>query len=293
MFMKLEYYFMIKRAFIFFCVMVFSLLGHAQEAIESSEKSTVMVDYFTCFSGVQKEVADLVRNNVLQSVVSSGRVIALDMESDKVQANEKLRRTRNDLSIAEDNNMERLSAIGVLGAEYIVSGQIMGLGISRKEKTNKKGNVKVSYEAKLMYTIKVIRVKDGIMVGSESYTEAAKGDTESEVKAAVVSKAGKVTKYIQALFRVKGEIVEVSKEKDGKAEEVYINKGTNNGVAKNLRFTVYAVRQIAGKNVNKEIGEISVKAVEGEDISCCKVKKGGALILESMREGETLMVKSN
>lgn len=285
---------MTKRIFFFFCVcMLFSLLSYAQDAVEPGAKSTVLVDYFTYPSGVQKEVADAVRNNVLQNIIQSGRVLVIDVESDKVQANEILRRTQNDMSVDEDNNMERLSAIGVLGAEYIISGQITNLATSRKETKDSDGNTKVSYESKLMYSIKVIKVKDGTIVVTKSYSEFATEDTENEAVAAVAAKSGKVKKFIETQFKIEGTIIEVSKEEKGKAEEVYINIGSNNGIAKNARFKVYAVREVAGRPINKEIGEISVVAVEGEDVSCCKVKKGGDLILKSMREGETLVIKSH
>lgn len=250
-------------------------MSFAQDAVEPGAKSTVLIDYFTYPSGVQKEVADAVRNNVLQTVIQSGRVIVIDVESDKVQANEILRRTQHDMSVDEDNNMERLSAIGVLGAEYVISGQITNLATSRKETKKSDGTVKVSYESKLMYTIKVIKVKDGTIVETKSYSEFATEDTENEAVASVAAKSGKVKKFIETQFKIEGTIIEVSKEEKGKAEEVYINIGSNNGIAKNARFKVYAVRKVAGKTINKEIGEIAVAAVEGEDVSCCKVKKGG------------------
>ncbi len=285
---------MIKRVLsLGICLLVLSLLSYAQDAVEPGAKSTVLIDYFTYPSEIKKEVADVVRNNVLQNVIQSGRVVVIDIESDKVQQYEKLRRTQNDMSVDEGNNMERLSAIGVLGAEYIISGQITNLTTTRKETKDSDGKIKISYESKLMYSIKVIKVKDGTMVETKSYSESATADTESESVASVVSKSGKVKKFIETQFKVEGAIIEVSKENKGKAEEVYINIGSNNGIAKNARFKVFAVRQVAGRSVNKEIGEIAVEAVEGEDVSCCKVKKGGDLILKSMRDGETLVIKSH
>ncbi|MCM1312648.1 MAG: penicillin-binding protein activator LpoB [Bacteroides sp.] len=269
------------------------LLGYAQDAVEPGTKSTVLVDYFTYPSNVTKEQVAVVRNNVLSNVIQSGRVIVIDVESDKVQEIEKLRRTQNDMSVDEDNNMERLSAIGVLGAEYVISGQITSLTTTRKESKDSEGKTKISYESKLMYSIKVIKVKDGTIVVTKSYTESATSDTESESVNSAFGKAGKVKKFIETQFKVEGTIIEVSKEEKGKAEEVYINIGSNNGIAKNARFKVFAVRQVAGRTVNKEIGEIAVEAVEGEDVSCCKVKKGGDLILKSMRDGETLVIKSH
>lgn len=284
---------MTKRVlFVLYACMFLSLFGYAQDAVEPGGKSTVLIDYFTFPSNMKKEEADVVRNHVLESVVASGRVLTIDIESDKVQANEKLRRTQNDLSVDEDNNMERLSAIGILGAEYILSGQITSLATARKESKDKEGKVKVSYESKLMYSVKLIRVKDGTLIDSGSFTHSATADTERESVVAVIGKAGSIKKHIQSMFRVEGTILEISQEKKGKAEEVYINVGSRNGIAEKTRFTVYAVRQVAGRTINKEIGDLSVESVEGEDISCCKVKKGGDLILKAMREGETLIIKS-
>lgn len=284
---------MTKRFYLMLvCMCMCFSYSYAQDAVEPSSKPTVLLDYFTYPSDVKKEVADAVRSNVLQYILSSGRVIVIDIESEKVQEIEKLRRSKGDMSVDEDNNMERLSAIGTLGAEYIISGQITSLITTRKESKTNDGT-KISYESKLMYSIKVVKVKDGTLVETKSYSESATKDSEQEAMAAAIEKSGKVKKFIEGRFKIEGTILEVSKEEKGKAKEVYINIGSANGIAAKARFKVFAVRQVAGKPIHKEIGEIAVDAVEGEDVSCCKVTKGGDLILKSMREGETLVIKSH
>lgn len=283
---------MVKQL-LFLLVSLFTFsLGFAQDEVEPADKPTVFVDYFTFPSNMKKEEAAIVRNNVLASAIASGRVITIDAESDNVQANEKLRRTQNDMSVGEDNSMERLSAIGILGAEYVLSGQITSLTSARKERKSKDGKMTVSYEGKVSYTINLIRVKDGTLVTSNSYSNSATEDTERESMVSAVAKAGKMAKNIKAMFPIWGTVLEVSQEKKNKAEEVYINVGSKNGIAEKTRFMVYAVRQVAGRTINKEIGDLSVESVEGSDISCCKVKKGGDLILKAWRDGETMLVKS-
>lgn len=283
---------MTKRLLFFFaCLCVFSL-GHAQDEVKPRGKVSVLIDYFSNPSGVRREVCDVLRNNVIQKTVEPGRFMIIDVESDKVQTIEKLRRTRGDMALGEDTDMERLSAIGVLGAEYVISGQIVSFATSRKEKQKKDGKVKVSYESKLMYYVKLTKVKDGTVVLTKSYSKSATEDTEAESVSTVLAKSVNMTDFIKALFQIEGSILEVSKENNGKAEQVYINIGSGSGVYSKDHFTVYVMRLVAGKTVKQTIGDISVDVVEGEEVSRCKVKKGGDLILNAMRDGETLVVKS-
>lgn len=287
---------MFKRFYlILICMCICISYNYAQDTVEPNAKSTVLVDYFTCTSSITKDVVDKVRNNALSAITYSGRVIVIDIESEKAQKMEQLRRTTGDLSVDESNNLERISTIGTLGAEYIVCGHVISITIVKKEnKTYDKENpIKITYEGQLAYSIKVIRVKDGSIVASNSYTTTQTKDTEKEARAEAINNAGySAGNLISSLFRLEGTILEVNKEKKDKAQEVYINIGSDNSLHYNTSFSVYAVRTVAGRTVNKYLGSISVIAVEGKDIALCKVKKGGDLILKAVREGEKIFIRS-
>ena len=53
--------------------------------------------------------------------------------------------------------------------------------------------------------------------------------------------------FVDEYFKMEGTILKVNSEKKGKAEEVYINLGSMNGVKEAQKFTVYAIREVAGR----------------------------------------------
>ena len=98
--------------------------------------------------------------------------------------------------------------------------------------------------------------------------------------------------FVDEYFKMEGTILEVNSEKKGKAEEVYINLGSMNGVKEAQKFTVYAIREVAGREAKKEIGRLTVKAVEGDDISLCKAQKGGEEIMKAIRDEQPIKIVS-
>ena len=58
-------------------------------------------------------------------------------------------------------------------------------------------------------------------------------------------------------------------------------------------MTVYQVKTIAGREAKSQIGKLRIEAVEGDDISRCKVQSGGKDIKECIDNGEKLVVMSN
>ena len=59
-----------------------------------------------------------------------------------------------------------------------------------------------------------------------------------------------------------------------------------------MRFTVYVLGNVAGRETKKEIGRLKVNEVLGEDISLCKVQKGGKDIKAALDEGKQVVAIS-
>ena len=55
---------------------------------------------------------------------------------------------------------------------------------------------------------------------------------------------------------------------------------------------MYIEKEVAGRKVNKLIGEVKVEAVEAGDLSLCKVTKGGKEINAAINENRTTSVVS-
>ena len=87
-------------------------------------------------------------------------------------------------------------------------------------------------------------------------------------------------------------IVERGSEKKDKQKEVYIDAGSSTRTHEDMRFTVYVVGNVAGRETKKEIGRLKVNEVLGEDISLCKVQKGGKDIKAALDEGKQVVAIS-
>ena len=102
-----------------------------------------------------------------------------------------------------------------------------------------------------------------------------------------------MTKYFNKQLPLYANIIEGVRDKKDKQKEVYIDLGEGTkGVAKGLHFGVYRSKVVAGKEARKLIGKLKISAVEGDDVSLCKVQSGGKDIKEAIDGGETILVVS-
>lgn len=182
-----------------------------------------------------------------------------------------------------------------LGANYLLQGTITSLSVDHKRSDDGKSEW---YAAVVNYTLKVVDPKNGTTIASktfkhgESITEMATGDTPD---AAAVDVAKFARKAVRALvdeaFKINGTILEISATKGDEAKQVYISLGSAHGVGSKARFKVYELRTVAGRNSRKEIGELKVSAVEGEDLTLCDVVKGGKEIKAAMDAQQKIEVE--
>ena len=87
-------------------------------------------------------------------------------------------------------------------------------------------------------------------------------------------------------------IIEGAAAKKDKQKEVYIDLGNSEGAYTGLHMGVYIVKTIAGREAKSQIGKLKIEAVEGDDISRCKVQSGGKDIKAAIDAGEQLLVIS-
>ena len=87
-----------------------------------------------------------------------------------------------------------------------------------------------------------------------------------------------------------GSVIEIAEAKKDEAKKVYIDLGSDLGITKGQKFDVREEREIAGRKINKVIGELKVESVEAGDISLCKVTKNGKAIQAAFNEGKTLSI---
>ena len=68
--------------------------------------------------------------------------------------------------------------------------------------------------------------------------------------------------------------------------------GSGEGAFEGLHMGVYEVKNIAGREARSEIGKLKIVAVEGDDVSRCKVQSGGKDIKAAIDAGQQLKVIS-
>ncbi len=104
--------------------------------------------------------------------------------------------------------------------------------------------------------------------------------------------AKNLKKQLNDSYPVYANIIEGDRVKKDKQKEVYIDLGDIHRVNKGLNFKVFTFKTVAGREARKEIGRLRIEEVMGDDISLCKVTKGGVDIKAALDAGEPLIIIS-
>ena len=180
------------------------------------------------------------------------------------------------LDVATDDGVE---------ADNILDGHL--ISITYVKSSDSKG---ATYTAKVNYSLKVTRVSDNEVINNKTFeasspTFMSTYRTQGDAAAAAINYAGSQMKdWVDEVFKSVGKIIEVSEVKKDEAKMVYISIGSEEGIQKGQKLDVKVEKTVAGRPISKVIGEIKAEAVEGEDVSLCKVTKNGKAIQAAMAE---------
>ena len=146
-----------------------------------------------------------------------------------------------------------------------------------------------------MLTLKDLKTGEVIAnpsFGGRGSSLSSYSTSDRAVKEAINSFAARITKWLNNYCPLEANIIESAAAKKDKQKEVYIDLGSSEGAYVGLHMGVYQVRTIAGRVAKSQLGKLKIEAVEGEDISRCKVQSGGKDIKAALDAGETLKVFS-
>lgn len=101
-----------------------------------------------------------------------------------------------------------------------------------------------------------------------------------------------IREYLDRCYPLTAHIIEGERATKNKQKEVYIDLGSQDGVYEGLHFTVFSEKMVGNKVAQKKLGKLKVTAVEGTDISLCKVQTGGRDIKDAIEAGANLVVRS-
>ncbi len=253
--------------------------------VAQAQKPVMVAGTFSAGDNVETDYARQVRAAVVAGLFETGRFELKDVDAERQIAAEKERRSSEDAMNDAAALMEHATETA---AEYLLYGNITQCAISKS--TGDDG--KVRYTAEISHTVKIVKYSNKELVVSQDYKLAGlrcgMGDTPG---AAVIDATAHIENDMKNLvdeyFKLEGEILGegITKDKKGKKMETcLISLGAGHGLEKGQRLEVSCVEVIAGRNITKVIGQLTITEVMADDLSQCKVTKGGDVILKKMNE---------
>lgn len=116
--------------------------------------------------------------------------------------------------------------------------------------------------------------------------------SEQAIREAIGRLSNNITAWLNKYRPLKANILEGATAKKTKQKEVYIDLGSREGAYVGLHMGVYQVKIVAGREAKSQVGKLKIEAIEGDDISLCKVQSGGKDIKALLDAGEKLVVQS-
>jgi curli biogenesis system outer membrane secretion channel CsgG len=181
-----------------------------------------------------------------------------------------------------------------LGAAFLISGHVISAQSEQMRSDDGKGNVTISYKAKLAISLKVIDVATGQVITSETI-EPKSGSTlggmfgigsssaSDAITKSITKIEEKIDEFVSRNFPIYFSIAEIQeKDSKGGASVILLAGGSGFGLKKGDKLKVVELTEmeVNGKKLTrkKEIGELKITNVEDENFSICSVNTGGDII---------------
>ena len=114
---------------------------------------------------------------------------------------------------------------------------------------------------------------------------------DEAIRSALDELSDNIYEYYNECYPVRANIIDRGIEKKDKTKELYIDVGSR-FIGEDIHFDVFVVGQVAGRETRKQIGRIRVRETLGDDISLCKVQKGGKEIKAAFDRGDAIVAIS-
>lgn len=301
---------------VFKCIVLAAAALFASVANAQELKKTVLgVEGFTYSSSFSEADVELVRNQIVNAIQNTNRVIVVDRNSSTNRAlaaeseRRKMESAMDANTVADMTSLNANSILTVHLDQLAVTQEVYEdketvKGSDGKYKTVVKGRYPY-FKAAITYTVKITDCENGAVQAQESFSYSVGRFNSSEKKPqfdnsqdahqAIVRNCvdqDKFTILILNTFKAQGKILQIDEGDAKKAKTVYVSLGTEDGVEKKQVLEVFKEIDIAGEMSKKLIGEVEVVEVLGASRCLCKVKKGGDVIQQVMSAGGNLPVQS-
>ena len=188
-------------------------------------------------------------------------------------------------------------------AKYLVTATLTDIAASRKVKVyDRKDSQGREYKETTTYYGAVVttalnfknlqtgEVTTSTISGRCSEYSLAKSADEA-IRTALGELAENIYEYYNEAYPIRANIIERGREKKDKTKELYIDVGSR-FIGEDVHFDVYIIGQVAGRETRKHLGRIRVREILGDDISLCKVQKGGKDIKAAFDNGDAIVAIS-
>ena len=160
-----------------------------------------------------------------------------------------------------------------------------------------KTQVTTTYKGIVEVMLTLKDAKTGEIVANPTFSGSGMGsstysDSDKAIRDAIGRLSNHITEWLNKHRPLEANILEGAAAKKDKQKEVYIDLGSREGASEGLHMGVYQVKTIAGREASSQIGKLKIEAVEGDDISRCKVTSGAKDIKAALDAGEQLRVQS-
>ncbi|MDE6290275.1 MAG: hypothetical protein K2M16_01965 [Muribaculaceae bacterium] len=265
----------------------------------NAARPTVYFQQFDNSAKVKDAWVETVRGAVLEGLHNTNRVNIIDAVTEASRYEEELRRLKENLAT---DDLETTEALQTRGANVLISGDVTAIPV-----TGTPIDGGTSYKATVTFILRIVNALDGMLIGSKTFTLPKTLSVGTLTGLVTVNKSqdeavqaikGEITKamkgFVAETFPVVGTIEEVEgfSKNNKEIETFYIGIGSEDGLVKGEKLDVKTERKIGQKIAAKVIGEVEVMDIVGDDISLCKVRKGGADIKAAYDGGQTIKVST-
>ncbi|EHP48828.1 hypothetical protein [Odoribacter laneus] len=256
---------------------------------QKNQKEVLLVDYFVS-GNVNQAYAKMLRDAVIAGIQQTNRLTVVDVEMEPTL---KLEEGRRQDERAMGDPVARNQVMQRLGANYALTGNITRMEGVRMQMSD--GSY--YYDGQIAFDLKVVNVIDGSVKVSKPFSyaglNAKTGQTPNE---AVINTTDYIKmsmqRFVNQNFKLENRIISIEKVNKKKAETVYIDCGSDLGITKGQLFDVFIEKNTAGKSGRQNIGTLKAIDVQGEELTLCRVTKGGEAIQEANLEMQELIVVS-
>src|SRR5574344_164782 len=238
-------------------------------------KEAIFVDYFMKTPDIPIVFVKNIREQVIVGIQNRGRLMVLDGERYPKLSPGPVSAYEN----VSDNIANRENEIKKTGARFVLGGMVTDYRFDRKKNGNRQ-----SFSSYMTVMIWGYDLKTNQKFDQQIYKISGYGATMDEADArAMGSIHSRMDYFVMDNFKFETNVIGLCNPTiNDKKERIYIAAGTAIGVRNTDQFDIYVEEIIGGSLVRSKVGRVTVREVNGPNVSICTMKKKEAPIITNL-----------